>query len=150
MQMDRMASLGRLSATVAHEINNPLAGILTYARLVERELAAKKLEPAALESMRRSLQAISSETRRCGEIARNLLVFARTAALRTETVHLLEVVTRSLGLVQHHFELRGIAVRQIVRDGLGPGGRGPEGALHSPRRTNFFVRLASRARTVTK
>jgi len=39
VQMDRMASLGKLSATVAHEINNPLAGILTYARLVDAETA---------------------------------------------------------------------------------------------------------------
>jgi two-component system NtrC family sensor kinase len=114
VQMDRMASLGKLSATVAHEINNPLSGILTYARLVERELDDGELDRSSVESMRRSMQMISSETRRCGEIAQNLLVFARSAALRTESVHLRELVNRSLGLVRHHLELRNIDVEQHV------------------------------------
>jgi len=114
MQMDRMASLGKLSATVAHEINNPLAGILTFARLVEREIETGPPTSQGLESMKRSMQMISSETRRCGEIAQSLLVFARTSALRTESVHLLEIVNRSLGLVRHHFELRNIEVLQTV------------------------------------
>ena len=114
MQMDRMASLGKLSATVAHEINNPLAGILTYARLVERELVGGSVSPPSVESMKRSLQMISSETRRCGEIAQGLLVFARTSALKTESVHLLELVDRALSLVRHHFELRNIEVHRTV------------------------------------
>src|SRR5262245_35289488 len=114
MQMDRMASLGKLSATVAHEINNPLAGILIYARLVERELEGGSMAPPAVESMKRSLKMISAETRRCGEIAQGLLVFARSSALKTESVHLLELVDRASSLVRHHFELRNIEVRQTV------------------------------------
>ena len=44
LQMEKMASLGKLSATVAHELNNPLSGMLTYARLVRRELAEQPIE----------------------------------------------------------------------------------------------------------
>ena len=116
VQIDRMAALGKLSTTVAHEINNPLAGILTYARLVERQLADGSPTPQAVESIRRTMQMISSETRRCGEIAQNLLAFARTSALRVEPVRLLELVERSLSLVRHHLELR---IIQLERTTMG-------------------------------
>ncbi len=111
-QMDRMASLGKLSATVAHEINNPLSGILVSARLVERTLEGGDFSPQSQESMHRSLQMIGSESRRCGEIARNLLAFARTAAPRTESVSLTALLARCLELVRHHLELANITARQ--------------------------------------
>ena len=52
---EKMASVGKLAATVAHEINNPLAGILTFARLVEREIEGGPPTAASLESMKRSM-----------------------------------------------------------------------------------------------
>ena len=114
VQMDRMASLGKLSATVAHEINNPLAGVLTYARLVERQLAEVPLSPETLQSMRRFMTIIRSETRRCGDIAANLLAFARSSGSKMESAHLLELVDRALGLVSHHLELRGIETEKQI------------------------------------
>ena len=113
-QMDRMASLGKLSATVAHEINNPLAGILVMARLLERTLEGGDFSPQSQESMRHSLQMIGAESRRCGEIAHNLLGFARTAAPRTEAVALEPLLTRCLELVRHHLELANITARLEV------------------------------------
>jgi two-component system NtrC family sensor kinase len=114
VQVDRMASLGKLSTTVAHEINNPLAGILTYARLVERQLGKDTLTLEEVESIRRSMRMVTSETRRCGEIAQNLLTFARTSSVKMEPTRLVGLVDHSLGLVRHRVELHGIEVERIV------------------------------------
>jgi two-component system NtrC family sensor kinase len=114
LQMDRMASLGKLSTTVAHEINNPLSGILTYARLAERQLADASVSPDTVQSLRRTMKIISTETRRCGDIAGNLLAFARSSGSTMEPARLLELVDRSLGLVKHHLELRTVEVQRRV------------------------------------
>jgi two-component system NtrC family sensor kinase len=110
MQMDRMASLGRLAATVAHEINNPLAGILTYARLLERELQSVAGDSGGRADMQRYIGTIGNETRRCGDIVQNLLSFARTSGTRMAPVRLHALVESSLALVQHHFDLNEIRV----------------------------------------
>ncbi|MBZ0173044.1 MAG: HAMP domain-containing protein, partial [Phycisphaerales bacterium] len=58
IRVETMSSLGKLSATVAHELNNPIGGILTYARLVKRELAEQPIEPPAREELDRYLTLI--------------------------------------------------------------------------------------------
>lgn len=103
-----MASVGKLAATVAHELNNPLSGILTYAKLVERELAGGAPSPEAQAEVQRYLQLIQSESSRCGSIVRHLMVFSRRTAPRLETAHLNEIVDRSLRLVQHHREMAAV------------------------------------------
>jgi len=95
---ERLASLGEMAAAVAHELNNPLAGIHTYARLLE-----KKLDPTG--PAHQWVRTIGHESRRCGEIVNNLLVFARrhpTAMARAEAS---SIVERTLAVVRHRLEL---------------------------------------------
>ena len=66
LSSEKMASIGKLAATVAHEINNPLFGILTYARLVLR--AILKLDVTGRDELAEQLQIIERESKRCGEI----------------------------------------------------------------------------------
>jgi len=108
--MEKMASLGKLSATVAHELNNPISGILTYARLVERELDEQPLDGRVKDEMGRYLSVVKQESARCGSIVRNLLLFARMDGGEMDTVDLNQVVERSLMLVRHHMEITGVTL----------------------------------------
>lgn len=109
LHMEKMASLGKLSATVAHELNNPISGILTYARLIERDLVDQPVEPDMRHELERYLHLVQQECMRCGTIVQNLMAFARRTSTELEPVDVNEVVDRSVMLVRHHMEISGIA-----------------------------------------
>lgn len=111
LRVERMASIGKLAAVVAHEINNPLAGILTYAKLLKRRFAGKD------DELYSTLDLMESESRRCGEIVKNLMTFARKTSLNYEESDLNEVISRCVRLVQHKLELANIGLqRELAAD----------------------------------
>jgi len=118
LHMEKMASLGKLSATVAHELNNPISGMLTYARLVRRELGEQPLDAAVRDELTRYLSLMEAECSRCGAIVQNLLLFSRRTGAAMAPLDLNEVVERSLMLVRHHLELKGIKLHsELLSDG---------------------------------
>lgn len=116
-QVETMASLGKLSATVAHELNNPLGGILAYARLTRRELAEQTLAPDAFAQLDSYLTLIDRESVRCSEIVKNLLVFARGQSVRTKMTSINEIVENSMMLVRHHLEMHKVRLETMLLDG---------------------------------
>jgi len=108
VQSEKMASLGTLAAVVAHEINNPLSGVLTYAKLLQKMLPEGDLDPEKLESIRKYLKTIESETARCGGIVSNLLEFSRKPGAATETKDINDIVERTLFLIAHKLNLQEI------------------------------------------
>jgi two-component system NtrC family sensor kinase len=116
--MDKMSSLGKLAATVAHELNNPLAGILNYAKLVERCLRDTDLPEAERADLERSLELIQKEAARCGNIVRNLLTFARPSGATFGRHALGDILERAVMLIAHHVQMAEIQleVRGIEGD----------------------------------
>jgi two-component system, NtrC family, sensor kinase len=119
LHMEKMGSLGKLAATVAHELNNPISGMLTYARLVEREIAEQPLEPAVQEELGRYLSLLAKECSRCGTIVHNLLSFARQKGAEMTAVDVNEIVDRSVALMRHHLEMCNVEVEVIPLRGDG-------------------------------
>jgi two-component system, NtrC family, sensor kinase len=112
VQSEKLSSLGQLSASIAHEINNPLAGILTFAKLVTRELEAAVPDPARRATLTRNLALVEREAGRCSAIVRNLLDFARERPLRLEPVDVNAAVLESLQLVGHKLEMAGFRLER--------------------------------------
>jgi two-component system NtrC family sensor kinase len=112
LHMEKMSSLGKLSATVAHELNNPISGMLNYTRLVQRVLAEQPLDDRVRQELDGYLSVLQHECARCGSIVQNLLVFARRSGAEMTPVDINEIVDRSLALMRHHFEIAGVRVHR--------------------------------------
>ena len=110
LQSEKMASVGKLAATVAHEINNPLFAILTYARLVLRELMRHDIP--GRDELAEQLQTIERESKRCGELVKSLLTFSRQAPSIREPNDLNTVVHRAVVLVQHKLAMQNIDLQE--------------------------------------
>lgn len=106
IRTEKMASLGKLAATVAHEINNPLSVVLTYIKLMQNMLRKGTFGPKRLSDISRFLATMESETSRCGEIVRNLLAFARHSTLKMEEHRVEEIIQRTVALMAHDLEMK--------------------------------------------
>lgn len=105
---EKMASLGTLSAMVAHEINNPLSGILSYAKLSSRYLSQEDLTDKIIDTVVKNLSIIASEAKRCGEIVKNLLLFAKQSQANVREIHLDEVIILSIKVIDHSAKMKEI------------------------------------------
>jgi signal transduction histidine kinase/ActR/RegA family two-component response regulator len=111
LQAEKMAALGQTVSGVAHELNNPLATILTWA---ERLSQKTTLEPAA----RRGLEIILSESERAARIVRNLLTFARKRQTTRSMVDINQVVRETLALRAYEQRVTNIMVIDALAAGL--------------------------------
>jgi len=108
MHVERLASLGKLSSSVAHEINNPLSGILIYTKLLLKQVNNPELYASKRESMLKHLSLIESETKRCGDIVKGLLDFSRKDQNDFEPKHLHEILKETYELMTHPIKIADI------------------------------------------
>jgi len=121
LQHHKMISLGRLAASVVHEINNPLAGILNYIRLMIKVLGRDaSLKPESLDKFKRYLDLVESETGRCSKIVSNLLAFSRKSTMEFSEVNVLELLEKSIMLSQHKMDLQNIQVKAELNERMPP------------------------------
>jgi len=110
-QSDKMASLGQLAAGVAHEINNPLTGVLTYSSYLAKRT---KDNP----EMQEDLNVIVRETKRSREIVKGLLDFARQSTPKIGLVHISEIVERALAVVANQLKINHIELIEKYEEDL--------------------------------
>jgi len=111
LHVEKMASMGKMAAVVAHEVNNPLSGILTYAKLIRKWVGTGQAEHEKREEAMQCLDLIAAESRRCGDLIKNLLGLSRTSPMNIQSTDLREVIDRSLLLVRHQLEIGGIELQ---------------------------------------
>ena len=111
MQQEKLASIGRLSAGVAHEINNPLTTVLTTAMLLQEDLAPE-------DPLYQELDTITRETLRCRKIVSSLLDFARQGHLKKEPLEVNPIVAESIALARKQAGFKGISITPLLTDGL--------------------------------
>jgi two-component system NtrC family sensor kinase len=109
IHIERIASLGKLSSSVAHEINNPLSGVLTYTKLVHKNIRKLDVEDEAKTSMLRYLKVIEEETKRCGDIVKGLLDFSRSDQHDFKTRHLHKYLRDTYTLIDHQMKMENIS-----------------------------------------
>ena len=120
LHVEKMATIGKMAAVVAHEINNPLSGILTYSKLVKRWIGNNAADAPRREEMQGSLDLVASESKRCGELVKNLLSFSRVSPMNLAWCDLNQVIDRCLRLVQHKMDMAGIQLNLDLAAELPP------------------------------
>jgi len=112
---EKLASLGQLSASIAHEINNPLAGVLTYTKLLAKKISGDTLDRgAALDNLAK----MESEVSRCSRIIRNLLDFSRQTEPTLRLVDVNQVIEQVLAMVGHQAQLQKVEVMRELSPSL--------------------------------
>ncbi len=108
IQSEKLISMGKLAASVAHEINNPISGVLTYIKLMMKKVDGKPLVGKDLASFRKYLNIVEKETSRCGSIVRSLLEFARQSELKIQNLDVNSVLKKTIALLEHQMTLQDI------------------------------------------
>jgi len=118
VQEDRMISLGKLAASCAHEINNPIQGLLTFSDLMQDILTEGKPSSEDVEQFKKHLAFMSKELVRCGNIISGLLSFARESPKEYKEIDLNDVLNSVITLTHHKMELRNVDLTTRLYPGL--------------------------------
>ena len=139
LHQDKMASLGKLSASVVHEINNPIAGILNLVMLIRRIIDEDHLQEKDLPLFQQYLNLMETETRRISRIVSNLLAFSRPKKAEVTQLDLNQLIEKTLILNANLLKVNQIKVVKHLASDL-PRMRGSEDQIQQ-----VFMNLVSNA-----
>jgi two-component system, NtrC family, sensor kinase len=112
LHQDKMASLGKLAASVVHEINNPIAGILNLTLLVKRILGEREASPKEMNQIHHYLGLMETETLRISRIVSNLLAFSRQSRLELTLLNPNRIIEKTLILNANLLKIHGVKVEK--------------------------------------
>jgi two-component system NtrC family sensor kinase len=112
LQSEKLAAVGKIAATVAHEINNPLAGVFTYIKLMDRRLEKRQDGDADLEKFREYLATMGREVERTSAIVHNLLDLTRQQEPTKKPCDINRLIEESLVIVQNKLKLHNVEVEK--------------------------------------
>jgi len=118
LHQNRMASLGKLSASAVHEINNSIAGILTLTMLIKRIVTEESLHLKESEQFSRYLDLMETEIRRVSRIASNLLAFSRKREVESKPLSLNRLIEKTLLLNANLFKINRIKIEKKLSSNL--------------------------------
>ncbi|MBN2080358.1 MAG: cache domain-containing protein [Spirochaetes bacterium] len=110
VQSEKLASLGRLASGIAHEINNPLTGVLSYGTVLYDELKDTEY--------REDLKVIIDETLRCREIVKGILDFARETKIEKRPGNLNQVILESMAILEKHVNFQNIRIKKDLAENI--------------------------------
>lgn len=139
LHQDKMSSLGKLSASVVHEINNPIAGILNLIMLMKRIASEEVVKQKEIDQFKRYLDLMENETRRTSRIVSNLLAFARQSKMEPKRLSVNQLIEKTLFLNSNLLKIDGVKVETKLDPNL-PDLLGSEDQLQQ-----VFMNLVSNA-----
>ena len=110
LHQDKMSSLGKLSASVVHEINNPIAGILNLIMLMKRIVEEDAINRKETDLFKHYLNLMETETRRTSRIVSNLLAFSRQSKMEPKKLNLNRLIEQTLLLNSNLLKIEGVKV----------------------------------------
>ena len=115
--IEKMVSLGKISAMVAHELNNPMSGILSYSKYCEKIVKGDLINGDQKGELAECLEMISREAERCGNIVNNLLVFSKKSYGEFTQSSLNQIVERSVRVIDHSLKVHEIVLEKEFGEG---------------------------------
>jgi two-component system, NtrC family, sensor kinase len=116
----RLASIGRLAAEIAHEINNPLTSVITFSKLLNSIMQQEPFPAHRLNDLRSYIGYLQNEAERCANISRNLLDFSRQTKIDVRENNINAILEKTLAILQHRADLDRIEIRTNYAPQLPP------------------------------
>ena len=120
LQSDRLASLGQLSASVAHEINNPLSGVLNLAMLMQRIIKEDGIPKERIDEFKKYLSQVVHETSRVGRIVQDLLAFSRRSKPYRSKNDINAIIRSTVNLINHKLKLMNVEIELLLEENIPP------------------------------
>ena len=120
IQAGKMAAVGQLAAGVAHELNNPIVGILGYSQYALEKIRGRELGKMTAEDVEKYVKYlgyIERESQRCKAIIQNLLNFSRANTVEMEVLDLRDVVKETFNFIEHQLTVHNVEVVKNLCDG---------------------------------
>ncbi len=117
IQAEKMSSLGRLAAVIAHEINNPISGIIVFINLIKKIISKDNVSKEQLKKIEKHLEIMETEAKRCGNIVTELLSFSRQGD-KVEKTRIEHILDKAIAILSHKMKTKNINLLLDIEEDL--------------------------------